>query len=62
MPQLPSGRHVAIQATPLNEMIKHASDPGIVHKIMAIDSMDKVLQYFEILYLVPRVNDDEGEV
>jgi len=51
MPQLPSGRHVAIQATPLAELLNHANEPANVHKILAIDSVYKFLTYFEIQLL-----------
>ena len=54
MPQLPSGRHIAISANPLAELLNHASEAGNVHQVMGIDSVSKMLKYFEVLYLMPK--------
>ncbi len=36
MPQLPSGRHVAIDPTPFLELAKDIDNPFNAHKIMAM--------------------------
>jgi len=50
MPQLPSGRLVAIMPTPLDNLLKEGCHFGNVHKVL------DVYRYFDVLYLVP-----EGE-
>ena len=58
MPQLPSGRHVAIHAKPLADLLGDANNPTNVHKIMAITSRDDVEAYLEVLFLVPEAEAD----
>lgn len=52
MPQLPSGRHVAIDPYPLVELLDDASNPANVHKILAIDSLSKMMSWLEVDYFV----------
>lgn len=52
MPQLPSGRHVAIDPTRFAELIKNAAHFGNVHKVMAIDSIPALLPWLDVMYLV----------
>jgi hypothetical protein len=52
MPQLPSGRHVAIDPKRFSELIKNAAHFGNVHKVMAIDSIPTLLPWLDVMYLV----------
>ncbi|MHB0986880.1 MAG: hypothetical protein ACYC05_14990 [Sulfuricella sp.] len=52
MPQLPSGRHVAIDPYPLATLLDAASNPANIHKIMGIDSIPKITNWFEVVYFV----------
>ena len=53
MPQLPGGRHVAIHAKPLADLLGDANNPANVHKIMAIASHHDLEAYIEVIFLVP---------
>ena len=55
MPQLPGGRHVAINTTPLSALLGDAGNPGNVHKIMAIAAFKDLDAYIEVLFLVPAI-------
>ena len=59
MPQLPSGRHVAININPLVALLREAENIGNVHKIMAIKTLADLDPYIEVIYLVPGA-DSEG--
>lgn len=52
MPQLPSGRHVAIDPYRLAALLDDASNPANIHKILAIDSLSKMMNWFEVVYFV----------
>lgn len=52
MPQLPSGLHVAIDPYPLAALLDDAGNPANIHKILAIDSISKMMEWFEITYFV----------
>jgi hypothetical protein len=47
MPQLPGGRHVAINATPLAALLDDANNPVNAQKIMAINSPHDLEAYIE---------------
>ncbi len=53
MPQLPSGRHIAIQLDPLDALLNDVANPGNVHRIMAIKDLASLAPYVRILFLVP---------
>ncbi len=36
MPQLPSGRQVALLPVPLNDLLREGRKPGNIHKVLAI--------------------------
>jgi hypothetical protein len=56
MPQLPSGRQVALIPTPLDNLLKEGRHFGNIHKVLAIQAEADLYRYVEIFYLVP-----EGE-
>lgn len=53
MPQLPSGRHFAIDTAPLQKILDDAQTAGGVHHLMNIDSIPKLFQHIEVLYFRP---------
>jgi hypothetical protein len=53
MPQLPSGRHVAITLNPLAALLDEADNLGNVHKIMAIKTLADLDPYIEVVFLLP---------
>lgn len=53
MPQLPSGRHVGIDPAPLHDLLQNAEHFGNVHKVLAIKTTNDVLDYVEVVFLVP---------
>lgn len=52
MPQLPSGRHIAIDPSPFLELMKSASHFSNIHKVMAIASVPNLLPWLDLMYLV----------
>ncbi len=60
MPQLPSGRHVAIVATPLNKLYLEIFSCYSVHKFMAVETVEDIKQFIEIIELIP-VNAGDGD-
>lgn len=52
MPQLPSGRHVAIDPYPLAALLDDADNPANIHKILAIDSISLLKSWFEVAFFV----------
>lgn len=53
MPQLPSGRLVAIMPTPLDKLLKEGRHFGNVHKVLAIQAEPDLYRFVDVLYLVP---------
>lgn len=53
MPQLPSGRQVAINPTDLEILVENADNPANVHRLMAIQSETDLYPYVNVLYLLP---------
>lgn len=49
MPQLPSGRQVAVDPTPLGELLQGANSPFHAHHIMAIGQVDDLYRWLDIL-------------
>ncbi len=60
MPQLPSGRHVAIVAIPLNELYLDVSNCSSVQKFIAVETVEDIKKFIEIIELIP-VNAGDGE-
>lgn len=52
MPQLPSGRQVAISPAPLVALLDAANQPGNIHKILAIQSAQDLEQYIDVLFFI----------
>jgi hypothetical protein len=61
MPQLPSGRHVAIDPTPFLELAKDIDNPFNAHKIMAIQSWPDLWPWLELQILVPEADASEED-
>ena len=51
MPQLPSGKHVAINSAPLHDLLAHADHFGNVHKILEIRTQTDMRRYIEVYFL-----------
>jgi len=62
MPQLPSGRQVALMPTPLDHLLKEGRHFGNIHKVLAIKTEDDLARYVDVHYLVPesQVGSQEG--
>ena len=54
MPQLPSGRHIAVHLAPLGDLLKSANEPSNVHLIMALTTVEHLAPYISICYLEPK--------
>lgn len=61
MPQLPSGRHVALSPEPLVDLLKHAARFGNVHKVMALKTWEDLWPWIEIVYFVPDAGEQERD-
>ena len=53
MPQLPSGRHIALDPSPLQQVIEDAYEGLAAHELMAIDRLEKLFAYIDVLYFRP---------
>ena len=54
MPQLPSGRHIAVHLAPLDDLLKSADKPCNVHRVMELTTIDGLAPYVSICYLEPK--------
>jgi hypothetical protein len=54
MPMLPSGRHVGLQDVSLEALIDQSVDGPFVHKLMAIESIEQLAPYVDVVYFRPR--------
>jgi hypothetical protein len=52
LPQLPSGRHVALDPKRFADLMSNANHFGNVHKVMAIDSIATLMPWLDVMYLV----------
>lgn len=53
MPRLPSGQHVAVDPTPLRELLKRTDSPSSAHHLMSIEQVDDLYRWLDVLTLVP---------
>jgi hypothetical protein len=53
MPQLPSGRHVALSLAPLEAMAQRALATSFVTELLQIEQREQLFPYVELIYLVP---------
>jgi hypothetical protein len=53
MPQLPSGRNVAIHLNLLNILLTAADRPDNVHQVMGLTTIESLKPYASVIYLVP---------
>lgn len=53
MPQLPSGKHVALDPSPLQEVITEAFEGIKVQELMSIESTAQLFSHINILYFRP---------
>lgn len=61
MPPLPSGRHLALDSSPLAKLVKEDAKAGkFVHELMAIKHPEDALQRIGVLYFRPKRADDCG--
>lgn len=59
MPQLPGGRHIAIQPESLNKLCERVKTGFRVHELMSIESREHLLNYIDILFFKPK---EPGEI
>ena len=57
MPQLPSGRHIDLDPSPLVKLIENANSGIFVHDLMAIKHPEDALQHVGVLYYRPKKED-----
>lgn len=50
MPQLPSGRHVGLNPSPLVDVLENAYNKWGAHELMAIESINHLFAYIRVLY------------
>ena len=50
MPQLPSGRHVGLDPSPVDALWKDALQAQRVHQLMDIESVDDLLPFVDVIY------------
>lgn len=60
MPMLPSGRHIAVQPARLFELIRDTTGPENDGRLFAINTVEDVKRYLDVIELVPIVADDEA--
>ena|SRR5689334_13452194 len=53
MPALPSGRHVAVDPAPLRKLLVDAASPFNAHHLMALQSVDDLFRWLDLLTLAP---------
>lgn len=53
MPQLPSGRHVAVDPEPLTTLTRGVASPYNAHHLMAIEELGDLFRWLDILVLAP---------
>jgi hypothetical protein len=53
MPALPSGQHIAVDPAPLNKLLLEADSPFNAHHIMAIEQVDDLFGWLDVLTLKP---------
>lgn len=53
MPQLPSGKHFALDPSPLQKVVSEAYDGLAAHELMAIENIDQLFSHINVLYFRP---------
>lgn len=53
MPALPSGLHVAVDPAPLRPLLLDADSPFIAHHLMAIERVEDLYRWLDVLTLKP---------
>lgn len=54
MPQLPGGRHIAIQPESLNNLCERVKTGFRVHELMSIESREHLLNYIDVVFFKPK--------
>jgi hypothetical protein len=54
MPQLPSGRHIAIDPAPLVQLTKDRDTPQLVHQLMAISGLASLFDWLDLHFFVTK--------
>lgn len=52
MPQLPSGRHIALHAGPFEHLMQKISEFALMREIVQMETIADVLEFVEIIFLV----------
>jgi hypothetical protein len=61
MPQLPSGKHIAIQATGFDALYDEAFNGTQAHKLMQIQTIADLYPYVEVIYFVHDIKAEHGK-
>ncbi len=56
MPQLPSGRHVAIHAGPFENFMQKVSDFALMREIVQMETISDVMEFVEVIFLVVKAD------
>ena len=62
MPQMPSGRHVALDPAPLAELVQQVEQGKFVHKLMAIKTAADAFGHIGVNYFRPRGGADDTTI
>jgi hypothetical protein len=54
MPHLPSGRHIAVDSSPLQDLVDGAYQGKFVHVLMAITEIEHLFPHVNVVYFRPR--------
>ena len=52
MPQLPSGRHIAIHAGPFEHFMQKVSEFALMREIVQMETISDVLDFVDVIFLV----------
>ena len=61
MPQLPSGKHIAIQANGFDSLYDAAFNGTQAHKLMQIQSIEDLYPYIEVIYFVQDIKQQRDD-
>ncbi len=62
MPMLPSGRHIAFRLLPLHQLLDDPLTFIKVHKVLAIQTLEDLYPYAEIIWLIPEGGASKDQV
>lgn len=55
---LPSGRHIAVQATPLSELMESALRGGVITRLLRIEQIEDLRPWIDVMYFTTQADAD----